>query len=185
MRINLPTTMRGMEIHNGALVEAVLPLPTPKAGEVLIRVAYAGVNRADLLQREGKYAPPPGASPLPGLEVSGRIAAKSRDVKNFTAGDSVCALLSGGGYADYVAVPATQVLLTPPKIALRESATLPEAGATSMMALFVEGKLKAGERVLIHGGTSGVGLLMGQIANRANLGHTRTTLEGVQVTLQG
>lgn len=167
MPITLPTSMRALEIKDGALVETTLPVPSIKEGEVLIRVAYAGVNRADQLQREGKYAPPPGASPLPGLEVSGRIVTKSREIKHLTAGDPVCALLPGGGYAEYVVVPVTQVLITPPKMGLRESAALPEAGATSMMALFAEGRLKAGERVLIHGGASGIGPLMCQIARRA------------------
>lgn len=164
--MTLPPTMRALEIREGKLAEITVPLPQPKPGEVVVRVAYIGVNRADLLQIAGKYAPPPGASPLPGLEVSGRVAAKAKDVKTLTVGDPVCALLSGGGYAEYVAVPAVHTLLTPPKIPLREAAALPEAGATSMMALLVEGKFRPGNRVLIHGGASGVGLLMSQIAKR-------------------
>ena len=156
--------MQAMAIADGALSLAVLPLPTLATGEVLIRVAYVGVNRADILQIEGNYAAPEGASPLPGLEVSGWVAALADGATGFAVGDEVCALLSGGGYAEYVAVPASQVLSLPQRIDLKTAASLPEAAATSMMALVVEGKLNAGERVLIHGGTSGVGILMTQIA---------------------
>ncbi len=155
---NLPTTMQAMEIREGALVPVMLPLPVPAHGELLIQVAYAGLNRADIMQMDGQYDPPEGASPLPGLEVSGLIAAGPR------AGEEVCALLSGGGYAEYVAVPAGQVLPLPSGVGLKEAASLPEAAATSMMALVLEGGLKSGESVLIHGGSSGVGLLMIQIA---------------------
>lgn len=159
--------MRAMEIRDGGLSLCSVLIPTLKAGEILIHVAYAGVNRADLLQIQGKYAPPEGASPLPGLEVSGRIVAKSKDVRQLTVGESVTALLSGGGYAEYVAVAANQALFVPPKLALKEAACLPEAGATSIMALFDEGKLRPGERVLIHGGSSGVGIVMAQMAKRS------------------
>lgn len=153
-----------MAIEAGALVPVRLPVPTLLPGEVLIRVAYAGVNRADLLQVAGHYDPPLGASPLPGLEVSGTVVAQADEAGAWMPGQTVAALLAGGGYAEYVAVPATQLLALPPGVALREAASLPEAAATSMMALGEEGRLQAGERVLIHGGTSGVGLLMVQIA---------------------
>ena len=164
MSQTLPSHMRALEISNGALALAQLPLPALGAGEVLIRVAYAGVNRADVMQLEGNYAPPEGASPLPGLEVSGWVAAMGDNVNGFTLGQEVCALLSGGGYAEYVVTPASLALPLPEGITLREAASLPEAAATSIMALVREGRLKRGERVLIHGGSSGVGLLMGQIA---------------------
>lgn len=143
-----------------------VPLPVPMPGELLIRVAYIGVNRADLLQVEGKYDPPPGASPLPGLEVSGHVTAFGAAAADsgFTLGQPVCALLSGGGYAEYVTAPAAHMLPLPAGLTLREGASLPEAAATSIMALFGEGGLQTGERVLIHGGTSGVGILMTQIA---------------------
>jgi len=164
MSNDLPTTMRALEIREGALVLSQLPLPIAGAGEILIRVAYAGVNRADLMQMEGNYAPPEGASPLPGLEVSGWIAAIGDNVNGFTVGQEVCALLSGGGYAEYVTTPASLALPLPEGIDLKTAASIPEAAATSIMALIREGRLKRGERVLIHGGSSGVGLIIGQIA---------------------
>lgn len=158
--------MQAIEIRQKALVRCELPLPDLWPEEVLIRVAYAGVNRADVMQVAGNYEPPEGVSPLPGLEVSGVIVAKGAKVRQFTVGERVCALLSGGGYAEYVAAPAGQVISLPKSVGLKEAATLPEAAATSMMALFQEGRLQPGERVLIHGGASGVGVLMGQIAKR-------------------
>ncbi len=160
----LPTTMQALAIEAGELVLATLPTPTPAAGELLIRVAYVGVNRADVMQLAGQYAPPAGASPLLGLEVSGVVVAVGQGATGFAVGDAVCALLSGGGYAEFVSAPCGQVLKLPMGINLKTAASLPEAAATSMMALVSEGNLKAGERVLIHGGTSGVGILMTQIA---------------------
>lgn len=156
--------MRALEIRDKRLAPVQLPLPTLQADEMLIRVAYAGTNRADVMQMEGNYAPPSGASPLPGLEVSGTVAALGAHAVGFEVGQQVCALLAGGGYAEYVAVPASQVLTLPSGIDLKTAASLPEAAATSIMALIDEGRLQAGERVLIHGGSSGVGLLMAQIA---------------------
>lgn len=161
---DLPSTMHAMAIAEGELEAVMLPTPVPASGELVIRVAYVGVNRADILQIEGHYAAPAGASPLPGLEVSGWVAAIGEGVHSFTIGDRVCALLSGGGYAEYVNAPEGHVLKLPPSIGLKIAASLPEAAATSLMALVHEGGLRAGERVLIHGGTSGVGLLMTQIA---------------------
>ncbi len=156
--------MHGMEIRDGALHLATLPVPQPAPNEVLIAVAYAGINRADMLQIAGDYAPPKDASPLPGLEVSGRIVALGAEVRGFSLGQAVCALLESGGYAQYAIAPAAQVLPLPSGIHLKEAASLPEAAATSVMALRDEGKLQAGERVLIHGATSGVGIIMSQIA---------------------
>ncbi len=164
MSMSNSTTMQALTIDGDRLHITALSVPAIAAGEVLIRVAYVGVNRADAMQLAGTYAPPEGASPLLGLEVSGWVEALGAQVHGFTLGQEVCALLSGGGYAEYVAVSAAHVLPLPAGIGLREAATLPEAAATSMMALMDEGNLKAGERVLLHGGTSGVGLLMGQIA---------------------
>jgi NADPH:quinone reductase len=156
--------MQAMEIKANALISAALPVPSPMADELLIRVAYAGVNRADILQIAGDYAPPEGASPLPGLEVSGWVVALGAGVTGFALGQEVCALLSGGGYAQYAVAKAAQTLAFPAGITLKEAAALPEAAATSVMALANEGALKAGERVLIHGASSGVGLMMAQIA---------------------
>lgn len=152
------------ELGAGTLYATTLPTPVPGPGEVLLHVAYAGVNRADLLQVEGSYLPPDGASLLPGLEVSGHIAALGSGVRGWTPGEEVCALLSGGGYAEFVTVPAEQLLVLPPQISLKESATLPEAAATAYMALIQEAQLKKGERVLVHGGSSGVGLMLVQVA---------------------
>lgn len=156
--------MRAIEIHDRKLKVAKLPLPAVGASEILIRVAYAGVNRADLMQMEGNYAPPEGASPLPGLEVSGWVAAIGEGVTQFEIGQEVCALLSGGGYAEYVTTPASLALPLPEGVDLKTAASIPEAAATSIMALVRDGRLKRGERVLIHGGSSGVGVIMGQIA---------------------
>lgn len=161
--------MRAVEIARtdgggGILYATHTARPAPQAGEVLVKVAYAGINRADLMQVAGSYLPPDGASPLPGLEVSGTIAQLGAGVVGWSAGEEVCALLSGGGYAEYVCVPAGQLLPLPPMIGLREAASLPEAMATAYMALIDSARLKPGERVLIHGGASGVGLMLVQVA---------------------
>ena len=156
--------MTAMTIVDGTLMPTPLPLPGLLAGEVLIKTAYVGINRADLLQRDGKYPPPPGAPPYPGLEISGTIAGLSEGVSGFTLGEKVCALLGGGGYAEYVAAPAAQVLPVPSTLTLAQAASVPEAVATSIMALVRTAHLRPNERVLIHGGTSGLGILMIQIA---------------------
>jgi len=161
---DIPTHMRAMEIVSGALQLRQHAVPTIAADEVLVRVAYAGTNRADLLQVEGSYRPPAGASDVPGREMSGTIAALGKNVQGWSVGQPVCALLSGGGYAEYVAAPATQLLAIPETITLAEAAVLPEAAATSVMALLLEARLQAGERVLVHGGTSGLGIILVQIA---------------------
>lgn len=134
--------------------------PTPEgpaAGEVRLRVAWAGVNRADLMQRAGHYPPPPGVSDILGLEVSGTVVEVGPGVDGWHPGDEVCALLAGGGYAEEVVVDAQQVLPLPKGFGLREAAALPEVFATAWLNLFVEGQLQAGERVLLHAGASGVG----------------------------
>ena len=133
------------------------PIPEPGLGEVVIRVAYAGVNRPDALQRAGSYDPPPGASDLPGLEAAGEVAALGPGVESVQVGDQVCALLPGGGYAEYVATPAAHCLPIPDGMALREAACLPETFFTVWTNVFMRGALKAGERFLVHGGSSGIG----------------------------
>ncbi|MEM9581017.1 MAG: NAD(P)H-quinone oxidoreductase [Pseudomonadota bacterium] len=133
------------------------PMPEPAHGEVVIRVAYAGVNRPDALQRAGSYAPPPGASDLPGLEASGQISAVGPGVSDWQIGDAVCALLPGGGYAEYVATPAAHCLPVPDGMGLKEAACLPETFFTVYSNVFQRGGLKAGERFLVHGGSSGIG----------------------------
>lgn len=133
------------------------PLAAPKHREVRLRVAWAGVNRADLMQRAGHYPPPPGASETLGLEVSGTVIAAGPGVERLAVGDRVCALLAGGGYAEEVVVDERQLLPLPNGIGLREAAGLPEVHATAWLNLFMEGALAAGERVLLHAGASGVG----------------------------
>ncbi|MCL4748143.1 MAG: NAD(P)H-quinone oxidoreductase [Burkholderiaceae bacterium] len=139
--------------------------PAAAAGEVLIRVAWAGVNRPDLLQRSGSYPPPPGASPWLGLEVSGEVVALGEGASGHALGDSVCALCNGGGYAEYVAVPAGQVLPVPRGMSLRDAATLPETMFTVWTNVFERGRLVAGETLLVHGGSSGIGLTAIQLAH--------------------
>lgn len=138
--------------------------PVPGPGEVLIAVAAAGVNRADLLQAAGKYPPPPGASDIIGLEVSGSVAAVGSDVTGFVAGQQVCALLAGGGYAEYVAVPAGQVMPLPAGVELSDAAALPETACTVWSNLVTAAGLAAGEVLLVHGGASGIGTHAIQVA---------------------
>ncbi|WP_438487120.1 NAD(P)H-quinone oxidoreductase [Streptomyces sp. S186] len=147
-----------------ALVWAEVPDPQPAEGEVLIEVAASAVNRADLLQRQGFYDPPPGASPYPGLECAGRIAAVGPGVHGWAVGDEVCALLSGGGYAEKVAVPAGQVLPLPPGIDLVTAAALPEVACTVWSNVFMIAHLRPGETLLVHGGASGIGTMAIQLA---------------------
>ncbi|HRO13525.1 MAG TPA: NAD(P)H-quinone oxidoreductase [Paracoccus sp. (in: a-proteobacteria)] len=140
------------------------PVPMPGQGQILIRVAWAGVNRPDVLQRQGSYAPPPGASDLPGLECSGHVAAVGPGVTRWQAGDAVCALLPGGGYAEYVLTPADHALAVPQGVTLREAACLPETCFTVWSNIVMRGGLQAGERFLVHGGSSGIGTTAIQIA---------------------
>ncbi|MBS0400363.1 MAG: alcohol dehydrogenase catalytic domain-containing protein, partial [Proteobacteria bacterium] len=131
-------------------------VPTPGSGEVLIKVSAAGLNRADLLQRQGKYPAPAGAPAHPGLEVSGIVEQLGAGVTEFHEGDLVCALLQGGGYAEYVCAPEAQVLPLPVGVDLIEGAALPEACFTVWSNVFMFGRLGAGETLLVHGGTSGI-----------------------------
>jgi len=140
------------------------PVPVAAPGQVVIKVAYAGVNRPDALQRAGKYAPPPSASDLPGLEASGEIVALGAGVSGWSVGDQVCALLPGGGYAEYVATPAAHCLPVPKDMGLKEAACLCETYYTVWSNVFQRGGLKAGERFLIHGGSSGIGTTAIQLA---------------------
>jgi putative PIG3 family NAD(P)H quinone oxidoreductase len=131
--------------------------PSPGAGEVLIKVVAAGVNRPDVVQRYGKYPPPPGASDIPGLEVSGHIAARGEGVVQWHEGDAVCALLTGGGYAEYCVAPQSQCLRLPSRLTMVEAAALPETFFTVWTNVFQRGRLQPGETLLVHGGTSGIG----------------------------
>ncbi|AGZ51259.1 NAD(P)H-quinone oxidoreductase [Mycobacterium kansasii] len=133
-------------------------------GEVLVKVAAAGVNRADVLQAAGKYPPPPGASEIIGMEVSGTVASVGADVTDWSAGQEVCALLAGGGYAEYVAVPAGQVMPLPPNVGLVDAAALPEVACTVWSNLVMTAHLAPGQLLLIHGGASGIGTHAIQVA---------------------
>jgi len=147
-----------------ALVLADVPSPEPAEGEVRIRVAAAGVNRADIMQRKGFYDPPPGSSPYPGLEVSGTIDALGEGVEGWAMGDEVCALLVGGGYAEQVCAPATQVLPVPAGVSLEDAAALPEVVCTVWSNVFMTANLLPGQTLLVHGGSSGIGTMAIQLA---------------------
>jgi NADPH:quinone reductase-like Zn-dependent oxidoreductase len=142
-------------------------VPRPRAGEVLIRVAYAGVNRPDVLQRAGGYPPPPNASPIIGLEVSGTIASVGEGVEAWRVGDALCALTPGGGYAEYCVAPAAHCLPPPSGLSLLEAASLPENAFTVWHNVFERGRLSAGETLLVHGGSSGIGYTAIQMAKRS------------------
>ena len=146
-----------------ALVLSEVPDPEPATGEVLVRVAAAGVNRADVLQRQGHYPPPPGESDVPGLEVSGTIEALGDGVEGWSVGDEVCALLSGGGYAELVRVPAGQLLPVPAGVSLINAAALPEVTCTVWSNVFLTANLQPGETLLVHGGSSGIGTMAIQL----------------------
>ncbi len=149
----------------GVLVLAEAPTPDAGPEDVLIRVAAAGVNRPDVLQRMGRYDPPPGASPILGLEVAGTVAACGRSVTAWSVGDAVCALVAGGGYAEYCVAPEAQCLPVPAGLTLVEAGALPETTFTVWTNVFERGRLGSGETILIHGGASGIGTLAIQLAH--------------------
>ncbi|GAA4233709.1 NAD(P)H-quinone oxidoreductase [Streptosporangium album] len=148
----------------GVLAWQEVPDPVPGPGDVLIDVAASAVNRADVMQRQGLYDPPPGAPPYPGLECSGVVAEVGSDVEDFKPGDRVCALLAGGGYAEKVAVPWQQVMPVPDGVDLVEAAALPEVACTVWSNVFMIGRLRKGETLLVHGGASGIGTMAIQLA---------------------
>jgi putative PIG3 family NAD(P)H quinone oxidoreductase len=166
----LPATMRHVAAREPGppevLVIAEGPVPRPKAGEVLIEVSVAGVNRPDCAQRSGSYPPPPDASPVIGLEVAGAIAACGEGVTSWQVGDAVCALTPGGGYAEYCTTPAAFCLPIPKGFTMLEAASLPENFFTVWNNLFDRGRLRSGETALIHGGSSGIGLTAIQLARQ-------------------
>ena len=165
--MSLPKTMRAIEITQPGgpevLSETQRPVPIPGAGQVLIRVAYAGVNRPDALQRAGSYAPPPTANDLPGLEVAGEIVDAGEGAKGMI-GDLVCALTPGGGYAEYVVCAAQHCLPVPDGLSLAQASALPETYFTVWSNIVMRGGLQAGERFLVHGGSSGIGTTAIQLA---------------------
>jgi NADPH:quinone reductase len=165
---NLPGSMTAIEIKQfggpEVLTPGQRPAPHPAAGEVLIKVAAAGVNRPDILQRQGGYAPPPGATDIPGLEIAGRIVALGAGVAGWKVGDSVCALVAGGGYAEYCSAPVPQCLPFPKGYDAVRAAAIPETFFTVWTNVFDRGRLKAGESFLVHGGSSGIGTTAIQLA---------------------
>jgi putative PIG3 family NAD(P)H quinone oxidoreductase len=168
MTMPIPATMRYVDHGNGGGPEvlslATREVPELGAGEVLIEVVAAGVNRPDCIQRSGRYPPPADASPHLGLEVAGRIVALGQGVTEWKLGEAVCALANGGGYADYAAAPAGQVLPVPAGLTMLQAAALPETYFTVWANLVERGRLAAGDTVLIHGGSSGIGITAIQIA---------------------
>jgi putative PIG3 family NAD(P)H quinone oxidoreductase len=166
----IPETMTCIEIVKPGgpevLQPTVRPVPHPEDGEVLIAVKAAGVNRPDCIQRQGHYAPPPGVTDIPGLEVAGEIIAVGRDPGRWKTGDEVCALVAGGGYAEYVAASALQCLPIPGPLSMVEAAALPETCFTVWTNVFERAGLKPGESLLVHGGSSGIGTTAIQIASR-------------------
>ncbi len=163
-----PQRMKAIEITEpggpGVLQLRERPVPQPQENEVLIRVAAAGVNRPDVEQRLGHYPPPPGASDIPGLEIAGTVAARGSGAARFSIGDQVCALVSGGGYAEYCAAPEPQCLPVPKSVSTAQAAALPETFFTVWQNLFDRARLAPGETVLIHGGSSGIGTTAIQMA---------------------
>lgn len=159
--IAIPESMTAIEISTPGgpevLRPAERPVPQPQRGEVLIKVAGAGLNGADLTQRQGRYPMPPGVTDIPGLEASGTVAALGADVRRIKVGDEVCALLSGGGYAEYVTVPALQCMPIPASVALADAGSLPETFCTVWTNVFDRARLRAGETFLVQGGSSGIG----------------------------
>jgi NADPH2:quinone reductase len=160
--------MRAVEISSPGGPEALkladLPKPALKANEILVKVAAAGVNRPDVLQRMGRYPVPPGASPLPGLEIAGEVVEMGSGVKGWKSGDKVCALANGGGYAEFCAVPETQALPVPNNVSMVEAASLPETFFTVWSNVYDRGRLAPGESLLVQGGTSGIGVTAIQMA---------------------
>ncbi|WP_338629030.1 NAD(P)H-quinone oxidoreductase [Yersinia intermedia] len=158
---HLPANMVAIEITQSGGPEVLAavqrPTPMPAAGEILVKVSAAGVNRPDVMQRRGQYAPPPGASDIPGLEVAGEVVAIAADVSRFKIGDRVCGLIAGGGYAQYCVIHETNALPIPANLTDIEASALPETFFTVWTNLFQRGHFSAGETVLIHGGSSGIG----------------------------
>jgi putative PIG3 family NAD(P)H quinone oxidoreductase len=165
----IPEKMTCIEIREPGgpevLQSTYRPVPQPDDGEVLIEVKAAGVNRPDCIQRQGYYAPPAGVTDIPGLEVAGKIITLGKGVKKLMLGEQVCALVAGGGYAQYVVAPEVQCLPIPKKISMIEAATLPETYFTVWFNLFERAELKSGESILIHGGSSGIGTTAIQICS--------------------
>jgi len=183
MSAALPASMTAIEIKQfggpEVLTPGKRPVPRPAAGEVLVKVAAAGVNRPDVLQRQGGYAPPPGATDIPGLEIAGKVVALGDGVAGWKIGDAVCALVAGGGYAEYCSAPVPQCLPFPKGYDAVRAGALPETFFTVWTNVFDRGRLKSGESFLVHGGSSGIGTTAIQLA-RAFGARVFTTAGGVE-----
>ena len=187
MSSDLPKEMNCIEIPEPgpepeALQLGARPVPTPGAGEILIEVAAAGVNRPDLMQRRGQYPPPPGVSDIPGLEIAGRVAALGERDTGWQIGDEVTALVAGGGYAEYCVAPSAQALAVPDGLSMIEAAALPETYFTVWSNVFDRGRLAPGETLLVQGGSSGIGTAAIMIA--ANLGNPIIATAGTEEKCQ-
>jgi len=169
MTSKIPASMRAIEITQPGAPDVLRPTtrPTPEPGddEILIKVSAAGVNRPDVMQRQGMYPPPPGAPDLPGLEVAGRVARLGKGAARWKVGDRVCALVAGGGYAEYVSAPEVQCLPVPGKLSMVEAASLPETFFTVWANVFERARLSAGETLFVQGGSSGIGVTAIQLAH--------------------
>ncbi len=178
--MSLPETMQAVEITEpgeaDVLALCTRPMPTPGAGEVLVRVAAAGVNRPDVAQRKGVYPPPPGASDIPGLEIAGEVVALGDGVAEFAVGDAVCALVAGGGYAEYCAAPVPQTLPAPAGMDMVVAAGLPETFFTVWSNIFDRARFAPGESVLVHGGSSGIGTTAIQLCKAFGASAVYTTV---------
>ncbi len=168
--MSIPETMTCVEIAEPGgpeqLRTTTRPVPSPEKGEVLIQVAAAGINRPDVVQRQGHYAPPPGTTDIPGLEVSGTVVALGDGVSEWSVGDKLCALVAGGGYGEYVTAPVEQCLPVPKGLSMLEAAALPETFFTVWGNVFDRGNLQPGETFMVHGGTSGIGTTAIQLAHQ-------------------
>jgi putative PIG3 family NAD(P)H quinone oxidoreductase len=166
---DIPSEMRFVDMTSAGPPDVLVlgkgPVPKPQPGEVLVKVAAAGINRPDVFQRQGNYPPPPGASPILGLEIAGTVVALGDGVRDVARGDAVCALVTGGGYAEYCAAPTPQCLKVPAGFSMVEAAGLPETFFTVWSNVFMRGRLQPGETILIHGGTSGIGTTAIQLAH--------------------
>ena len=183
--MTIPARMTAIAIREPGTPDVLVPqerdTPAPKPGEVLVKVAAAGVNRPDVMQREGKYPPPPGAPDIPGLELAGEVVALGEGVKRWKVGDKVTALVAGGGYAEYAVVHETNALPVIPQLSMVEAGAIPETFFTVWHNVFERGALKAGETMLIHGGSSGIGttaIMLAKVSRRARHRHGRLGGEG-------
>jgi NADPH:quinone reductase len=162
--MNIADKMRALEIQSGRLAITERPVPVPKSGQVLIKISAAGVNHADILQRKGRYAPPPGSSDIPGLEIAGTVVSLGENTGSIAVGDKVCALLTGGGYSEYCLASACLCLPVPENLSFEEATGIPETFFTVWSNVYSIGKLQKGETLLVHGGSSGIGTTTIQLA---------------------